>query len=150
MVEMNCQLDWLVHEAKLNADKLPKTFIFCNTLTDIASIVNVLLLKLGSHAYIHVGSNDRNDFILGIFHSASWRKYKEKLLNEFKCYLLRKESLWLAVRWVWEWTSRYVVNWGPARTLFDQLQEAGRDGKLYHVIIIYHGNQLSHCKIITL
>ncbi len=40
----------------------------------------------------------------------------------------------------------YVVNWGPARTLLDQLQEAGRDGKLSHAITIYHGIQLSHCE----
>ena len=41
---------------------------------------------------------------------------------------------------------RYVVNWEPARTLLDQLQEAGRDGKLPHAITIYHGNQLSNCE----
>ncbi|CAB4011929.1 Hypothetical predicted protein [Paramuricea clavata] len=36
---------------------------------------------------------------------------------------------------------RHVVNWGPARNLLDQLQEAGHagcDGKLSHVITIYH------------
>ena len=47
-------------------------------------VVNVLLLKLGRHAYIPAGSNDRNDFIVGIFHSPSWPSYKEKLLNDFK------------------------------------------------------------------
>lgn len=46
---------------------------------------------------------------------------------------------------------RYVVNWGPARSLLDQHQEAGRagrDGKPSHVLIIYHhGQQLSHCEM---
>ena len=37
---------------------------------------------------------------------------------------------------------RYVINWGPARNLLDQLQEAGqagRDGLRAHIIIVYHG-----------
>ena len=36
-----------------------------------------------------------------------------------------------------------------ARNTLDQLQEAGRagrDGKLSHVITVYHGHQLSHCE----
>ena len=44
---------------------------------------------------------------------------------------------------------RYIINWGPARTLIDQHQEAGRagrDDKLSHVIVIYHGQQSSHCE----
>lgn len=43
----------------------------------------------------------------------------------------------------------YIVNWGPARSILDQHQEAGRarrDGKKCHVIIIYHGQQAGHCE----
>lgn len=48
---------------------------------------------------------------------------------------------------------RYVINWGPARNLLDQLQEAGRagrDGIQSHNIIIYHGQQLIHCSLFKL
>lgn len=44
---------------------------------------------------------------------------------------------------------QYIVNWGPARSLLDQHQEAGqagRHGLPSHVLIIYHGQQLSHCE----
>ena len=44
---------------------------------------------------------------------------------------------------------RFIVNWGPARSILDQHQEAGRagrDGKKSHVIIIYHGQQVGHCE----
>ena len=44
---------------------------------------------------------------------------------------------------------KYVINWGHARTILDQLQEAGRagrDGELSHSITIYHGHQLFHCE----
>ena len=45
--------------------------------------------------------------------------------------------------------ARYIVNWGPACSILDQHQEAGRagrDGKKSHVIVIYHGQQAGHCE----
>ena len=144
---MNIQLDWLIEEVKLRGE----TIIFCNTLKDIASVVNLLLMKLCKHVYIPVGSMDRKDFVIGIFHSVSWPKYKEHLLDEFKQKTSKKRivvassALSMGVNFP---DVRYVINWGPGRTLLDQLQEAGRagrDGELSHVITIYHGHQLSHC-----
>lgn len=44
---------------------------------------------------------------------------------------------------------KYVVNWGPARNLLDQLQEAGwagQDGERSHIVIVSHGQQLSQCE----
>ena len=39
-------------------------------------------MKLCKHVYIPVGSMDRKDFVIGIFHSVSWPKYKE---HQHKC-----------------------------------------------------------------
>lgn len=36
----------------------------------------------------------------------------------------------------------FIVNWGPARTIVDQIQQAGRagrDGAMTHIVIVYHG-----------
>lgn len=44
---------------------------------------------------------------------------------------------------------RYVVIVGPARTILDQLQEAGRAGgdRLQSdVVVFYHGKKLTHCE----
>ena len=44
---------------------------------------------------------------------------------------------------------RFIINWGPARSILDQHQEAGRaarDGKRAHVVVIYHGQQVGHCE----
>jgi len=44
---------------------------------------------------------------------------------------------------------RYIINWGPARSILDQHQEtgrAGRDGKKSHVVVIFHGQQVGHCE----
>ena len=37
---------------------------------------------------------------------------------------------------------RYIIIWGAARTILDLHQEAGRDGLLSHVIVLYHGQQI--------
>lgn len=78
----------------------------------------------------------------------SWPKKKEKLLTEFRSQSKKRivvastaQSMELNFEDV-----RYVVNWGPARNLLDQLQgagRAGRDGKRSHVVIVYHGQQLT-------
>jgi len=130
---------------------MPKTIIFCNTLKDIASVVNLLLLKLGKDAFVPVGSTNGENFIIGIFHSVSWPKKKEKLLSEFRSQSKKRlvvvsTALSMGVNFE---DLRYVVNWGPARNLLDQLQEAGRaerDGKRSHIVIVYHGQQLSQCE----
>ena len=146
------QIDWLVEEVKQKGANMPKTIIFCNTIKDIASIVNLLLLKLGEHAYNPVGSNDNNDFLIGIFHSVSWPHYKEQYLDEFKSLNSKKRiviatsALSMGVNFP---DVKYIINWGPARTLLDQIQEAGRagrNGEQAHIVIIYHGHQFSHCE----
>ena len=42
---------------------------------------------------------------------------------------------------------RYVIHIGPARSVADHIQEAGRagrDGASAHNVVLYHGNQLAH------
>lgn len=44
---------------------------------------------------------------------------------------------------------KYVIHWGPARNLLDYHQESGhggRDGKLTHILTIYHAQQLAFCE----
>ena len=149
--DMDKQIDWLVEEVKEKGDTTPKTIIFCNTLKDIATVVNLLFFKLGKHATVPVGSSDYENFIIGIFHSVSWPKMKEKLLADFrkqskKRIIVASTALSMGVNFG---DVRYIINWGPARNLLDQLQEAGRagrDGIRSHLIITYYGQQLSHCE----
>lgn len=149
---MVIQLDWLVEEVKQKGGDMPKTIICCYTIRDIAIVINLLLLKLGEYAYNPVGSTNNNDFLIGTFHSVSWPHYEEKYLDEFKLLTSTKRivigtsALSTCVNFP---DIHYVINWGPARTLLDQVQEAGRagrNGEQAHVVIRYHGNQLAHCE----
>ena len=148
---MHLQLDWLVNMVKQNGAEVPKTIVFCNTLREIAVVVNHLMFKLGEYAYHPTTSKRKEDLLIGIFHSVSWPQQKEMLLqslseNGSKRIVVASTALSMGVNFP---DIRYVVNWGPARTLLDHHQEAGRAGRdnnQSHVIIVYYGQQLSHCE----
>ena len=43
--EMGLKLNWLIDKVILMGNNFPKTIVFCNTLKEIASVVNLLLLR---------------------------------------------------------------------------------------------------------
>ena len=145
------QLQWLVHMVKEKGKDTPKTIVFCNTMNEIATVVNYLIQKLGSAAYQHCDSNNQDNCYIGIYHSNSWQSSKDRILNSFKGNGVRRvvvatTALCMGVNFP---DVRYVVSWGPARTILDQHQEAGRagrDGKAAHIIVLYHGQQIGLCE----
>lgn len=144
-------LDWLVDLTKEYGKETPKTIIFCNTISEVSSVVNWLLFKLEKHAYSPTTSNNKEDLLIGIYHSMSWKSNKESIMkslitNGSKRIIVATTALSMGVNFP---DIKYILNWGPARTLLDQHQEAGRagrDGKQAHVIINYFGQQLALCE----
>ena len=120
-------------------------------MNEIAVVVNHLILELGRGVFYPEFSTVQDNCILGIYHSNSWQSTKDRVLAQFKTngvkrILIATTALCMGVNFP---DVRYIVNWGPARSILDQHQEAGRagrDGKKSHVIIIYHGQQVEHCE----
>lgn len=120
-------------------------------MNEIAVVVNHLILELGKLVFYPEFSAVQDNCILGIYHSNSWQSTKERVLAQFKTscvklILIATTALCMGVNFP---DVRYIVNWGPARSILDQHQEArraGRDGKKSHVIVIYHGQQAGHCE----
>ena len=145
------ELKWLVNLLKDKRISCPKTIIFCDTMNEIAVVVNHLISELGKSVFYPEYSPVQDNFLLGIYHSNSWQSSKDRVLSQFKsdtvkCVLVSTTALCMGVNFP---DVRYIVNWGPARSILDQHQEAGRagrDGKKSHVIIIYHGQQAGHCE----
>ena len=143
--------DWLINCARENGESTPKTIVFCNTMYDIASVMNHMMLKLGKAAYAPQHSRNADNCIIRIYHSCSWEHSKDKVLKSFKengkvRIVIALSALSMGVNFP---DVRYIINYGPARDLLDQHQEigrAGRDGLLSHSIIMYHGQQLSQCE----
>ena len=108
-------------------------------------------MRLGQDAY-HPNTSLPKECLIEIYHSMTWTENKDNFFTEFKKVdslkriVIASTALSMGVHFL---DVRYVVNWGPARTLLDYHQEArrvGRDGNPSHSVIIYHGNQTSHCE----
>ena len=81
--KMHRKLDWLVTIIKDMGHFMPKTIIFCNTLTDIAFVFNYLLFTLERFAYYPQNSIKKENLIIGIFHSLSWLQNKDRIFSSF-------------------------------------------------------------------
>jgi len=145
-------LAWLVSLLKEKGIYTPKTIIFCNgTLTDIAVVLNHLLLELGKSAYSPCDDQSSNNCLIGIYHSLTLHKYKDRIIKSFKGegkkrVVIASTALSMGVNFP---DVRYVIHWGPARNLLDYHQESGRggrDGKQTQVLSICYGQQVSLCE----
>jgi superfamily II DNA helicase RecQ len=109
------------------------------------------MLKLGKAAYCDIESCVTTNCIIGIYHSSSWQHCKERVISSLKGegnirIVIASIALSMGVNLP---DIRYVINWGQARNILDEHQEAGRAGRddfPCHNIIVYHGNQLSQCE----
>lgn len=120
-------------------------------MRDIAEVANYRLFKLGRNAYFPTDSFQMADCLIGIYHLVTWQEYKQRVIKSMKGegkkrVIIATSALSMGVNFP---DVRYVVHWGPARNLLDHHQQsgrAGRDGLSSDVVVIYHGNQLSHCE----
>ncbi|XP_078364092.1 uncharacterized protein LOC144648389 [Oculina patagonica] len=143
------ELDWLVELIKKNGKDTPKTIVFCDTMYSMASVFNYLMMSLGEHAFHPNTSRKRIDCFIGLFHSVSHKEYKERLLLSFKNNGLKRvaiatTALSMGVNFP---DVRYVVLFGPSRSLLDFHQEAGRAGRdslPSDIVLYYYGQQLAH------
>ena len=117
----------------------------------MASLLGHLLSMLDKYAYVPGKSMTSDNRIIAIHHSLTWPKYKDRVMESFKDsgqirVAIATSALSMGVNFP---NVKYVVHVGPARTLVDQIQQAGRAGRdksKAHNIIIYHGHQLVQCE----
>jgi ATP-dependent DNA helicase RecQ len=116
-----------------------------------ATIFNFLLLELKEKAYVPVSTRSSDNCIIGIYHSLTLEKYKERVVKSFKGdgkkrVVIASTALCMAINFP---DVRYIIHWGPPRNLLDYHQQsgrAGRDGKPANIIIVYYGQQTSFCE----
>jgi len=145
------ELDWIIELVKEKGLEIPKIIIFCSTLYAIGSVVNYMMLKLNKLAFYPTSSKEMEHCIVGIYHSSTLPKYKERVLNSFKSNGTKRiavatTALSMGVNFP---DVRYVVMYGPPRSILDFHQEAGRagrDGTNSYVILSYYGQQITHCE----
>lgn len=144
-------LQWLVNLIRMERENTPKTIIFCNTIHDVAKLTGYLFSVLGNEAYASNQSHTPSNRIIGIYHSMTLLKYKARVSDSLKNdagnvrVVVATSALSMGVNFP---DIQYIVHMGPARNIVDHIQEvgrAGRNGEAAHNIVIYYGNQLTHC-----
>ena len=144
-------LGWLIDMVKKQNILTPKTIIFCSTMHDVAKVFGLLLAELGDKAYSTGKPQTPENRLVGVYHSLTLPKYKSRVSLSFKenvgqvRIVIATSALSMGVNFP---DIRYVVHIGPSRSVVDHIQEAGRagrDGSQAHNVVLYHGNQLTHC-----
>lgn len=139
--------NWLVDKIAEHQKNSPKTIIFCQSITDLSTVLSYLLMKLGDRAYVDQ-KKSLSKCVLGVYHSNSPDELKECVKKSFKFddgpirVVLATSALSLGVNFK---DVRYVIHYGPAPDLRNHLQQAGRagrDGNQFFNVILYHGQQL--------
>lgn len=77
------ELQWLIDMVREKGRDTSKTIIFCNTMNEIASVVNHLLYKLGIDAY-HQRIKSPENCLVSIYRSNSWQTCKDCVSASFK------------------------------------------------------------------
>ena len=147
--QMLSQLDWIVEMIKNEGIATPKTIIFCDTMYSVANVANYLMMKLGRQAFYPTTSKEREHCVVGIFHSVTQEKYKERIVKSLKGdgskrIVIATSALSMGVNFP---DIRFIVMYGPPRDILDLHQKAGRagrDGLSSDILIYYYGQQISH------
>lgn len=110
-------------------------------MNEIAIVVIYLMFKLGKNVFFPEYSNVQDNWSIGIYYSNSWQSSKDRVLNQVKGegvkqVVIATTALCMGVNFP---GVRYIIDWGPAQSILDQHQEAGRDGQKSDVVVIFHG-----------
>ena len=142
---------WIGDMIKAQGLATPITIIFCNTMTNVASMVGNLLAMLGEAVYVPGRPQVLENKVVGIFHSMTLPKYKKRVMDWFRSdygyvrVVTATSALSIGVNVP---DIKYVVHYGPERSLFDHIQEAeraARNGEKADDITIYCSQQLAVC-----
>ncbi|CAB3977751.1 Hypothetical predicted protein [Paramuricea clavata] len=131
--QMLSQLDWIVEKIK----------------NEVAHVANYLMMKLGRQAFYPTTSKEREHCLVGIFHSVTQEKYKERIVKSLKGdgskrIIIATSALSMGVNFP---DIRFIVMFGPPRDILDLHQKAGRagrDGLSSDILIHFYGQQISH------
>jgi hypothetical protein len=120
-------------------------------MVEIATVLNYLLGQLGNFRYYPPECKSPEACLLAVYHSHTWDTNKKRVVDSFKGsgtirVVISTNALCMGVNFP---DVCYIINWGPARTILDLHQQAGRagrDGLTSHIIILYHGQQAGPCE----
>ena len=149
--DLHC-FEWVISMVKEKKSETPYTIIFCKTVNDIVLVLNYFLTKLGNSIYVDGNEPAHERVLLGVYYSQTPKNVKDQITSSFECIkgnvrvTIASTSLSMGVDFP---HVRYVIHYGPSKTLSSHLQEAGRSGRdnqsSYH-ITVFQGRHLISCE----
>ncbi|CAB4006118.1 ATP-dependent DNA helicase -like [Paramuricea clavata] len=148
---LNC-LNWLVEMIRDKKEHTPFTLIFCQVVNDIVFIMSYLLMQLGSsNFYVRGNTPEQQSSLVGVYYSQTPQSLKDTVTTSFEgdgCtrVAIASSSLSMGVDFP---NVKYVIHFGPSKSLSSQLQEAGRagrDGSEAFNIIMYLRKHIRNCE----
>jgi ATP-dependent DNA helicase RecQ len=143
---------WLIDMLKSERVLCPKVIVYCKAVKDCGKLFNFFKDSLQELVYVHGKEHVAENMIIGMFHHNTLDKYKERIINSFYvpdgvCRVaFATNALGMCINFA---DVRYVVHYGPARSVEDFVQEigrAGRDGKSSTSVLLYQGKHLRRCE----
>ena len=98
----------------------------------MASVLGSLLTSLRDYAYATGRDKVLANRIVGLVHSLTWAKYRSRVSRSFKgndgvvLVVIASSALSIGVNYP---DVKYLVHLGPARSVVDHIQQAGRAGR---------------------
>ena len=123
-------LKWIADMVAEKGKECPQTIVFCNTFNDLSSILSYLLLVLKEKAFTD-NHNGKRTSLLGVYHAKSWESQKVSIEEDCKSDGLKRVviatcALGMGINFP---RVRYVVQYGPPKSILDLMQQAGRGGR---------------------
>ena len=142
-------LKWITDKVAEKGKESPQTIVFCNTFNDLSTILSYLLLVLKEKAFTD-DHNGKRTSLLGVYHAKSWESQKVSIEEDCKSDGLKRVviatgALGMGINFPRE---RYVVQYGPPKSIVDLMQQAGRGGRSgsqAHCVTYFTKRQLSRC-----
>ena len=123
---------WISDMVKVEGINIPKTIIFCTSMSDVAKVVSNLFAMLGDFLYESGKSHHPSNRLVGIDRGHTFPKNKDRVLSSFESLtgtirvIIATSALGMGVNFT---DVKYIVHAGPERSLVDYIQAAGRAGR---------------------
>lgn len=151
--DLSSTFAWLVNTLKSEADKAPRTIVYCKSQKDCGKLFKHFKYELGKFAYFPQGCQEvSSNMLIGMYHAKTLKRHKERVSGSLfdedgVCRVVfASTALGMGVNLS---DIRQVIHYGPPRQVDDFVQEigrAGRDGKPAKSVLFFNGHHLKKCE----
>lgn len=149
-VHLSETFGWLIEKLETEKQSCPRTLVYCKTTKECGQLFTFFKKELKEKAYVSNELKSEN-MLIGMFHHNTLDKHKSRVTSSLyspsgTCRVVfATNALGMGINFK---DIRFVIHYGPPRSIEDFVQEigrAGRDGKSAVSALLYQGKHLRKC-----